>query len=368
MGSATTAGTSRQKEEKILRQFRKGFFQNWDMRFVAIVVLVIIAEAVFVGVMAQRPVPEYSEEQTKQVQEEYYVRLRTEEEQDLQTADLEAGRLSSEEADMASAEINGESEGTGEESAGEGAGEAGEGAGSEGTGAPSLERRMAERRATAGARREAIRQEVSGKGLLRSLTGTGTAAMGMPVENPFRGGGGGETDDLDPVINTVTGLKTQGRSGLSGAGEGGVRGERTQRETSISDLVAEVETATTTSDLSKTGELVVETPAAVEGRGRKSIHRSQDAIHEVIYSHLPAIRFCYERELKKFPNLKGKIDLRITVAADGSVSHVELISSTINNSRVERCIISRIMNWKDFKPIDSDEGNVTFRQGFAFGY
>ena len=116
MGSATTAGTSRQKEEKFLRQFRRGFFKNWDMRFVAIVVLVIIAEAVFVGVMAQRPVPEYTEEQTKQVQEEYYVRLRTEEEPALQAVDLETGRVSSEEADMASAEVSGESERTGGES------------------------------------------------------------------------------------------------------------------------------------------------------------------------------------------------------------------------------------------------------------
>jgi hypothetical protein len=40
----------------------------------------------------------------------------------------------------------------------------------------------------------------------------------------------------------------------------------------------------------------------------------------------------------------------------------------MNNERVERCILARIQLWKDFKPIDSEEGDMTFRYSYAFGY
>ena len=84
--------------------------------------------------------------------------------------------------------------------------------------------------------------------------------------------------------------------------------------------------------------------------------------------HVKAIKYCYERELKRFPTLKGKVAVRVTVNPEGAVKHVEIVSSTLNNDRVERCIVSRIRLWKDFKAIDPKEGDVTFRQVYAFGY
>ena len=117
-----------------------------------------------------------------------------------------------------------------------------------------------------------------------------------------------------------------------------------------------------------TREKKIETPADVVGRGRRSIYRSPEAIQEVLLAHVPAIRYCYERELKRDPDLKGKVSVRITVGPDGTVKNATIVSSTLNNERVERCILARIRLWKDFKPIDPSEGDVMFRQVYAFGY
>jgi TonB family protein len=125
-----------------------------------------------------------------------------------------------------------------------------------------------------------------------------------------------------------------------------------------------------TQSLERKGEIQVEAeaPAEVEGVGRRSTHRSPEAIYEVVYSHNPAIIYCYERELRKFPDLKGKISVRITISPDGSVKSADVVSSTLNNESVERCILARIRLWNDFEPIDPSEGDVTFVQPYLFGY
>ena len=224
--------------------------------------------------------------------------------------------------------------------------------------------------------RESISREVSNRGLLGLLTGTGSAAQGEAVSGVVTGPGGreGVGEDLDRVLANVDGLKTQGVSGLGGEGGGsgsgtggGVRGERSGEKATIDDLVSELGT-TRSHTVSRKGELSIEAPAEVEGSGRKSVYRSPDAIQEILLRHVPAIRYCYERELKRFPDLKGKVTVRITVAPDGSVKEAVIVDSTLNNDRVERCILARIRLWKDFQPIDAEEGDVSFRQVYAFGY
>jgi len=220
--------------------------------------------------------------------------------------------------------------------------------------------------------REQISREVSDKGLLGLLTGTGSAVQGEAVSSLFseEGYGEGAGEDLDRVLSSVGGLKTSGKPGAGLEGEGGgggVRGGRAGKRATIDDLVSDLGGVRSQS-LSRKGELKVETPADVVGRGRRSIYRSPEAIQEVLLSHVPAIRYCYERELRRNPTLKGKVSVRITVTPDGSIKDATIVSSTLNNERVERCILARIRLWKDFRLIDPSEGDVTFRQVYAFGY
>ncbi|MBN1894365.1 TonB family protein, partial [bacterium] len=247
--------------------------------------------------------------------------------------------------------------------------QAGSGAGDEAAGRARI---SASRRSMAEARRrerETLSREVGSKGLLGLLTGEGGAAEGDAVSGLFSGSGEGSAGgDLDEILGSVDGLKTRGESGLAGgSGTGtGLRGYRTGRAAGIDDLLSgpgDVESES----LERGGDLRVESPSEFSGRGSKATNRSPEAIQEVLLGHVPAIRYCYERELKRDPGLKGKVIVRIAVSPEGAVVNAEILSSTLANERVERCMLSRIRLWKDFKPIDRAEGDVTFRQIYTFG-
>ncbi len=70
----------------------------------------------------------------------------------------------------------------------------------------------------------------------------------------------------------------------------------------------------------------------------------------VIRSHLAEIRFCYERELTKNPNLLGRISVQFTVAASGEVIASLLQNSTMDNASVEDCVVRTVRQWKFPKP------------------
>jgi len=73
-------------------------------------------------------------------------------------------------------------------------------------------------------------------------------------------------------------------------------------------------------------------------------------IDAVIKRHMNQIRYCYQRELTKNPNLGGKITVKFVIAKDGSVSKASIKSSTMNNSAVEGCITGRFMRFQFPEP------------------
>jgi TonB family protein len=221
--------------------------------------------------------------------------------------------------------------------------------------------------------RQSISREVAGKGLLGILNGIGNVTTRAGAEDPDYGSGSGIDSNLDQIMSSAGGLNSKDGSGNGGgdgpilADQGSARGGRSENTVTINDLVTKQD-VTTGPAVSRKGELKIETPADVAGRGTKSSYRSPDAIQEVLLAHVPAVRYCYERELKRTPDLAGKVTVRITVGPDGAVTNAEIVNSTLNNERVERCILSRIRLWNDFKPIEASEGDVTFRQVYTFGY
>ncbi len=237
--------------------------------------------------------------------------------------------------------------------------------------------RQAERSASSEARRiarETLSREVSQKGLLGLLEASGyTFQEG--------GGSGGEEitrDDLEKMLASAGdigrggegyGMGGGGGSSTGGNGEGlaEVKGIRSSRDARIDDVVSG-ERGVQSESISRKGELQMESPSEVGGQGYRNANRSQDAIQKVLLAHIPAIRYCYERELKRNPELKGKVTVRITIGPDGLVKEANIAASTLNDERVERCILSRTRMWKDFPVIDTGEGDVTFKQVYSFGY
>jgi len=94
-----------------------------------------------------------------------------------------------------------------------------------------------------------------------------------------------------------------------------------------------------------------------------SLERS--AIDEVIKRHLQQIRYCYQRELQRAPELAGKVVVKFTIAADGSVAAASPRSSSLGNASVEQCLTGRFLRMQFPEPMGG--GVVIVSYPFVFG-
>jgi hypothetical protein len=83
-----------------------------------------------------------------------------------------------------------------------------------------------------------------------------------------------------------------------------------------------------------------------------------------VMAHKGAVRACYESEAQRNPSLKGGIVLSWQILPDGSVTAPGLASSTLNNSRVEGCVLRQLRGWH-FPASESQTIVPTFPFSFA---
>ncbi len=76
----------------------------------------------------------------------------------------------------------------------------------------------------------------------------------------------------------------------------------------------------------------------------------RELVRRVIHEHRAQLRFCYESELSSHPGMTGRISVKFTIAADGSVQRASVDSSTLNDRSVESCITTRVAEWLFPKP------------------
>ena len=96
--------------------------------------------------------------------------------------------------------------------------------------------------------------------------------------------------------------------------------------------------------------------------------RTAEHVTNVLRSHNIAIQDCYKQIIKNYPDVKGKVVVRISVDTDGSVDQVQIIDSTIKNDQMLRCMTNRIRRWRDFGACDPELGTVSYKQTYVFGY
>ena len=77
---------------------------------------------------------------------------------------------------------------------------------------------------------------------------------------------------------------------------------------------------------------------------------SASEIEEVIRRQMEALRYCYQRELQKKPDLSGKVVVKFTISKDGTVSSAAAKSSTLGSSAVEQCLVGRFLRMKFPEP------------------
>jgi Ca-activated chloride channel family protein len=65
----------------------------------------------------------------------------------------------------------------------------------------------------------------------------------------------------------------------------------------------------------------------------------RELIRRTIQRQLNALRHCYERELQSNPGLSGRVVVRFVIDADGKVGTALIAETTLNNAKVEKCLL-----------------------------
>jgi periplasmic protein TonB len=99
------------------------------------------------------------------------------------------------------------------------------------------------------------------------------------------------------------------------------------------------------------------------GAGSGKASRSEEEVAMVFDRNKTAIYSLYTRALRDKPDLQGKVVLELTIAADGSVSRCEVVSSDLNDPELERKLVARI---KLFRFEAKDVGTITVTKPIDF--
>ncbi|MCB9697478.1 MAG: AgmX/PglI C-terminal domain-containing protein [Alphaproteobacteria bacterium] len=73
-------------------------------------------------------------------------------------------------------------------------------------------------------------------------------------------------------------------------------------------------------------------------------------IDEVVKRHMSQIRYCYQRELQRNPELGGKVVMKFTIAGDGSVSSTSPKVDTVGDGAVSTCLEGRFQRMQFPEP------------------
>lgn len=138
-------------------------------------------------------------------------------------------------------------------------------------------------------------------------------------------------------------------------GSGGVNSAK-YATTAGSSTLSAAELATANALLEESNSVFSEEPSDGGSRGRI---RSEEEIILVIDRHKSKLQKIYNRARRKNPSLKGMLVLEITILPNGVVSSVKIVSSELNDPKLERSMMARIKKL-DFGAKDVDSATVRY--------
>ena len=223
---------------------------------------------------------------------------------------------------------------------------------------------------TPGVGREAIRRQVSKIGVLGVLTGKGTAGRtskkspvtALQLDEDLQ-------KDLDQVLNNISNISIADAGPGAGSGTGDQEGSGTgliEIEGILDDKgVGDQIQISRLGEASEATESIGTSPGYVEEIIQPELRdeRSSRVISRVVGSHTGAIRYAYNRELRKNPALRGKIVLTFTISPAGSVTECTVEESEMDWPPLEDSLVRMVLGWK-FPEIP--EGTVTVSYPLVF--
>lgn len=216
-----------------------------------------------------------------------------------------------------------------------------------------------------GAPAEAVATKVRTMGLLGALDGGGegnaiAAALDVPSISDILGGTG--------AVSTTVGRGSRG-AGLRGSGMGG-GGTGPGALFGAGDVGTGIGsgmggTGMGMGGIGTMGRMNAERVVSVmRGRPRVSGYLSAEQINRVVRANQTAVRYCYEVEVQRQPNLRGRVSIAWRINRQGTVASARVASSSLNNDRVEGCIVRQVRRWRFPEP---DGGEVSVEYPFIFG-
>jgi Ca-activated chloride channel homolog len=171
-------------------------------------------------------------------------------------------------------------------------------------------------------------------GVPNTAIGSASGVGGVGIVGVGMGGGGTGAATLGMAVFGTIGRAAGGRS-VSGYGR------------AVGGLAAHVALA----------------PRIVMGQASVRGSLGAEVIRRVIRSHINEVRFCYEQELGKHPELTGRVSVQFVISVDGKVTTSLVQSSTLGNLQVETCIAAAIGRWEF--PVVKDGGLVIVNYPFV---
>ena len=124
---------------------------------------------------------------------------------------------------------------------------------------------------------------------------------------------------------------------------GGITTNTLTRKIETSELATRKTTTVTSNIKSKSAGKVTGTSASQSGR---VVTRSAEEVERVFQKNKGAIFSIYNRALRKNPSLEGKVVVELTIAPNGSVINVKIISSELGDEKLERKLVLKIKKFK----------------------
>ena len=211
-----------------------------------------------------------------------------------------------------------------------------------------------------GARRRGGGNPAASAGLLSLIGGTGSVSKSSSVVDALVDRG--LVADLKNILGGGTNLKVGGKKTKDDSdpldqliGTGGSGG--------IDDFLASMDDDVEEVTLRKKVRVNLSKATSKSGDAEAMGQRSEQSVRSVVNARMGRITWLYEKYLKRQPNLRGKVSAEITIAANGFVTSVKILESTINHPQFERDIINLLRRLK-FEPIP--EGTASFVFPFVF--
>jgi TonB family protein len=162
---------------------------------------------------------------------------------------------------------------------------------------------------------------------------------------------------IDPIFSTGGKSLSNGRSRSGAAGVGGANadvvldwgglGTGESGNGSIETILKnDAENNKPAIKLEKKSKIDVAPIAKVSGSQEAVGARNEQSLYQVLSQNIGRLQYIYEKFLKTNPEIRGKVEVEVTINPDGSVANVVVLSSEIPLQDFQQQIRDAVRRWK----------------------